>query len=65
MEKFCEAEFYCDVAVCGGGVAGAITAIASALNGAETVLIEKELFLGGDNYYAGVSSILTFHSKQE
>ena len=51
MEKFCEAEFYCDVAVCGGGVAGAITAIASALNGAETVLIEKELFLGGDNYY--------------
>ena len=64
MEKFCEAEFYCDVAVCGGGVAGAVTAIASALNGAETVLIEKELFLGGDNYYAGVSSILTFHSKQ-
>ena len=67
MEKFCEAEFYCDVAVCGGGVAGAVTAIASALNGAETVLIEKELFLGGDNYYYYLALILALlcHKKYD
>jgi hypothetical protein len=37
----------CDVLVCGGGSAGAITAIAAARNGARTVLLEKEGFCGG------------------
>lgn len=36
-----------DVVVCGGGTAGAVAAIASARNGAKTLLIEKEQWLGG------------------
>lgn len=36
-----------DVVVCGGGVAGAAAALASARQGAKTVLIEKQCLLGG------------------
>ena len=36
-----------DVAVCGGGIAGACAAISSARNGAKTVLIERGGSLGG------------------
>lgn len=36
-----------DVVVCGGGTAGAVAAIAAARNGAHTLLIEKEQWLGG------------------
>lgn len=36
-----------DVAVCGGGVAGLAAAIASARNGAETVLVERNGYAGG------------------
>lgn len=36
-----------DVVICGGGTAGAAAAIASGRNGAKTLLIEKEQWLGG------------------
>jgi len=36
-----------DVIVCGGGTAGAIAAIAAARQGAKTLLVEKNGFLGG------------------
>lgn len=36
-----------DVVVCGGGTAGTVAAIAAARNGAQTLLIEKEQWLGG------------------
>ncbi|MDD5483140.1 MAG: FAD-dependent oxidoreductase [Kiritimatiellae bacterium] len=37
----------CDVAVCGGGIAGAAAALAAARHGAKVCLIEKENALGG------------------
>ncbi len=40
-------ELTCDVAVVGGGVAGIAAALASARQGAKTVLLEKEYALGG------------------
>lgn len=39
--------YRCDVAVCGGGTAGIMAALAAARNGAETILIEREGYLGG------------------
>ena len=36
-----------DVAVVGGGVSGIVAAVASARNGAETILIERYAYLGG------------------
>jgi heterodisulfide reductase subunit A-like polyferredoxin len=37
----------CDVLVIGGGVAGVSAAVAAARNGAETMLVERESYLGG------------------
>ena len=37
----------CDVAVCGGGTAGVVAAVASARTGADTVLIEHRGYVGG------------------
>jgi hypothetical protein len=40
----------CDVLVAGGGVAGALAAVAASRSGAKTVLVEREPFLGGTGY---------------
>ena len=40
-----------DVIVCGGGTAGAIAGIAAARNGAKTLIVENEGFLGGTATY--------------
>ncbi|TZE81459.1 FAD-dependent oxidoreductase [Calorimonas adulescens] len=51
-----------DVVVVGGGVSGSIAAIAAALNGAKTLLIEQYGFLGGSLTNMGVGPMMTFHA---
>jgi len=53
-----EREWNADVAVVGGGVAGVAAAIASARQGAETVLIERAGWLGG----IGITGATGLHS---
>lgn len=50
-----------DVAVIGGGTTGIAAAIASARNGAKTILVESRGFVGGNA--TAVSSWLGFHSR--
>ncbi len=54
-----------DVIVAGGGVSGCMAAIASARNGAKTLLIERYGFLGGSLTNAGVGPMMTFHAGTE
>lgn len=51
-----------DVIVLGGGVAGCMAAIASARQGAKTLLVEQYGFLGGSLTNAGVGPMMTFHA---
>jgi hypothetical protein len=51
-----------DVIVVGGGISGSVAAIASARNGAKTLLIEQYGFLGGMMTAAGVGPMMTFHA---
>ncbi len=39
--------YECDVAVCGGGTAGFVAALAAARNGARTILIDRNSYVGG------------------
>ena len=50
-----------DVLVCGGGLAGTMAAIAAARAGADTVLVERYGFLGGN---ATVGAVAQFNSWQ-
>lgn len=52
-----------DVIVLGGGPSGALAAIASAANGAKTLLVEKAPFLGGSLTAMGVGPMMSFHNK--
>jgi hypothetical protein len=49
----------CDVLVCGGGPAGCAAALAAARQGASTLLVEREGYLGGSPATQFVTSILT------
>ncbi|MEN8734967.1 MAG: FAD-dependent oxidoreductase [Lentimonas sp.] len=51
-----------DVIVVGGGISGAMAAIASARGGAKTLVIEQYGFLGGMLTAAGVGPMMTFHA---
>ncbi|KKC28675.1 hypothetical protein CDSM653_02325 [Caldanaerobacter subterraneus subsp. pacificus DSM 12653] len=51
-----------DVVVVGGGVSGTVAAIASARNGAQTLLIERYGFPGGSLTNMGVGPMMTFHA---
>ena len=53
-----------DVVVIGGGPAGAITAIAAARNGASTMLVEQNGYLGGMLTMAGTGPQMTYHAGQ-
>lgn len=51
---------HCDVVVAGGGPAGVAAAIACARNGADTLLIEKDGYLGGMATGASVPAFCTY-----
>lgn len=55
-------EFFCDVAVIGGGTAGTFASICSALNGADTIIIEKDSMLGGTMTNCKVNYPGLFHA---
>ena len=50
-------EKFCDVAVCGGGVAGISAALAAARLGKRVILFEREYILGG----LGTSGLVTIY----
>lgn len=54
-----------DIIVVGGGIAGAVAAIASARTGANTLLVEQYGFLGGQLTTAGVGPMMTFHAGEK
>jgi len=54
-----------DVVVVGGGTAGVAAAVASARNGANTLLIERYGFLGGTMTAGLVNPFMTFHAGKE
>jgi hypothetical protein len=54
-----------DVIVVGGGISGCMAAVASARNGARTLLVERDGCLGGTMTSALVGPMMTFHSSTE
>ncbi len=55
----------CDVLVVGGGVAGTAAAVSAARNGARTVLVEKDRFLGGTGYAGLLQQICGLYGTSE
>lgn len=62
MRKFYE-EY--DVVVAGGGIAGALAAVAASRSGARTLLVERGYCLGGTLVLCGVGPMMTFHCGEE
>jgi hypothetical protein len=52
----------CDVLVAGGGVSGAVAAIAAARCGARVLVVEEQGFLGGSLTAMGVGPMMSFHN---
>ena len=56
------ANYHYDVVVIGGGPAGTVAAIAAARQGARTLLVEQNGYLGGMLTMAGVGPQMTYHA---
>lgn len=54
-----------DVVVMGGGISGAMAAIAASSTGARTLIIESHGFLGGTLTANGVGPMMTFHAGEK
>lgn len=54
-----------DVVVCGGGPAGAGAALAAARNGARTMIIEKEICLGGMSTAGMLNRLGPYHDRKD
>lgn len=63
MKTIYETEF--DVVVIGGGMAGTVSAVAAAREGAKVMLIERNGYLGGALTAAGVGPMMSFHAGDE
>ena len=53
--------YACDVVVCGGGTAGFVAALASARSGAETILIDRNSYVGG-SIVSGAGPLHSFYN---
>lgn len=54
-----------DVVVMGGGISGAMAAIAASSTGARTLIVESQGFLGGTLTANGVGPMMTFHAGEK
>lgn len=64
MERFSYEKEY-DVVIAGGGVSGAIAAIASGRSGAKTLVVEQAGYFGGSLTGCGVGPMMTFHAGEQ
>lgn len=64
MERFSYEKEY-DVVIAGGGVSGAIAAIASGRSGASTLVVEQTGYFGGSLTGCGVGPMMTFHAGEQ
>lgn len=55
--------YTCDVCVVGGGPAGTAASLSSSLAGADTILIERSSYLGGQAVHSNVAAFCGFHSR--
>lgn len=60
-----ERRYRYEVAVIGGGIAGAAAAVGAARAGAKTILIERNPYLGGIGTHSGVASFCGFFSNEK
>lgn len=58
-------EFFVDVLVAGGGVAGVSAALGASMAGANVLLIERNAYLGGEGTHAGVGALCAVYTCGE
>lgn len=64
MQGFAYENCY-DVVIAGGGVSGAVAAIAAGRSGVRTLVLEQNGYLGGSLTACGVGPMMTFHAGEK